>query len=79
MGCGGNCACAQMANEQDTCKLPKDGITLDEHGKCPCGKSKDECCHSEAIEGNEALNELCEDHSGNHVCDSEHSTEKASV
>lgn len=69
VGCGGNCACAQMANSEDECALPEGGVVLDKDGKCPCGKSADDCCHSDKIEGNDALHELCEPHNGKHVCD----------
>ena len=69
VGCGGNCACAQMANSEDECALPEGGVVLDNDGKCPCGKSADDCCHSDKIEGNDALHELCEPHNGKHVCD----------
>ena len=70
VGCGGNCACAREANEE-ACVTPKEGIQLDKDGKCPCGKSKEDCCHTDSIvsEENPALHELCEPHNGKHVCD----------
>lgn len=69
VGCGGNCACAQASDDKDTCASPKETATLDKDGKCPCGKSADECCHQDKADENDALHELCEPHNGKHVCD----------
>lgn len=75
-GCGGNCQCACGPEEETdaTCELPKEGVTLDKDGKCPCGKGLEDCCHKDEIkttknDENEALHELCEPHNGKHVCD----------
>ena len=71
-GCGSNCACAQKMGEDEVC-APKDGkVVWDENNKCPCGKSKEDCCRTEASdevgEINAALHELCDEHNGMHVC-----------
>ena len=80
VGCGGNCACAQAANDKETCALPEGGVTLDKDGKCPCGKSAADCCHSDSMEGNnDALHELCEPHNGKHVCDVASDLEKTGI
>jgi hypothetical protein len=68
-GCGGNCACAQKTEDKEICAAPVGGVELDKEGKCPCGKSTDDCCHSDTIDGNNALHELCDEHNGKHVCD----------
>ncbi len=69
VGCGGNCACAQVSEGKETCSLPPEGIVFDKEGKCPCGKSKSNCCHGENEKENDALHELCEPHNGKHVCE----------
>jgi hypothetical protein len=82
VGCGGNCACAQAAaneSEAESCALPEGGVTLDKDGKCPCGKSKDDCCHSESIAGENALHELCDEHNGKHVCDVDSDLQKTAA
>ena len=78
-GCGGNCACAKKQDEKTACAVPVGGIELDKHGKCPCGKSTDDCCHSDLIEGNDALHELCDEHNGKHVCGIEEEPQKTAV
>jgi hypothetical protein len=54
-GCGRNCACACGADEKETetCAAPEGGVTLDKDGKCPCGKAKEDCCHSDLIDEKE--------------------------
>lgn len=69
VGCGGNCACAQMSDKNESCALPPEGVVFDKDGNCPCGKSKRDCCHGKKGEENDALHELCEPHNGKHVCD----------
>ncbi len=80
-GCGGHCRCADQAEVVDgpvtskkiaSCEPPKEGVMLDAEGKCPCGKTPDECCHKEVVfasEFNEALDELCADHGVVDMCD----------
>ncbi len=74
-GCGSNCKCAGGIKAEDlSCEAPKEGVRLDKDGKCPCGKSSEDCCHRDTIMGagdieNDALHELCEPHNGKHVCD----------
>ena len=80
VGCGGNCACARRAMEEE-CAPPEGGVSLDKDDKCPCGKSADDCCHSDSIQKgeNEALHELCEPHNGKHVCDVDSDLEKTAA
>ncbi|OGZ18902.1 MAG: hypothetical protein A2494_03870 [Candidatus Lloydbacteria bacterium RIFOXYC12_FULL_46_25] len=65
-GCGGGCRCAGDAPEikNDTeCAVPGEPLMLDANGKCPCGKSVEDCCHKDELsssEHNHALDELCE-------------------
>ena len=71
-GCGGHCACAAGAkpDAEMTCK-PEGEVALDKDGKCPCGKSADECCHKDKLvtgQKNDALDELCSPHGGKNVC-----------
>lgn len=79
VGCGGNCACAKAAGEEATCETPVGGVMLDKFGKCPCGKSKEDCCHKDSIDQNDALHELCEPHNGKHVCDVDSDLEKTAA
>lgn len=65
-GCGGGCRCAgdtpEIKNDA-ACAVPKEPLMLDENGKCPCGKSMEDCCHKDEFssgEHNHALDELCE-------------------
>jgi hypothetical protein len=73
-GCGGNCACAAMQNDKPEVNtkvcIPDVAPILDADGKCPCGKSFDECCHKDEIVAgqNDALGELCAPHGGKNVC-----------
>lgn len=69
-GCGNNCACAKKVEDNETCMPPEGGVVFDKDGKCPCGKSKEDCCH-EDTESNGALDELCEPHNGMNVCEPE--------
>ena len=68
-GCGGGCRCAgdvaQIKNDAQ-CAIPVEPVTLDESGKCPCGKNADDCCHKDELieNGHDALGELCESHDG---------------
>lgn len=65
MSCGGNCGCACGQNsvkEAGVCATPKEGVTLDQGGKCPCGKELKDCCHKDVAmknTPNDALEELC--------------------
>lgn len=79
VGCGGNCACAQMAGKEEECAKPEGGVVLDKEGKCPCGKSADDCCHADSIEGASALHELCDEHNGKHVCDVDSDLQKTAI
>lgn len=74
-GCGGNCACADKNTEKETLTPVAGGVVFDEDGKCPCGKSKEDCCHYES-ETNNAIGELCEPHNGTNVCEPESVDEK---
>ena len=79
VGCGGNCACARAAGEEVDCATPTETVMLDKFGKCPCGKSKEDCCHKDTIDENAALHELCEPHNGKHVCDVDSDFEKTAA
>lgn len=69
-GCGGNCACAKMEQKGEKSCAPEGEITLNKDGKCPCGKSLDECCHKDEIKANQndAIGELCDPESGKNIC-----------
>jgi hypothetical protein len=69
-GCGGRCACADASKKEEESCAPKGEIALDKDGKCPCGKSLDDCCHKDEIKstGNDAVGELCEPHAGKNLC-----------
>ena len=83
-GCGGHCRCGnEPANKEgELCATPKGGVALDANGKCPCGKSAEECClspssaqggHSAVLkkakpDDNPAVGELCEAHGLAHLC-----------
>ncbi len=64
-----NCACGAK-EEVKVCPPNGGAVTLDANGKCPCGKSLDECCHKDEIGAveNPAIGELCEPVSGKSVC-----------
>ena len=71
-GCGGQCACARAEESKKgeaTC-APKGTVALDKDGKCPCGKSLDECCHKDEILAmqNDAVGELCDPTNGKNLC-----------
>ena len=53
----------------EDCAPPEGGVVFDKEGKCPCGKSKEDCCHADLIDENPALHELCEPHNGRNVCE----------
>ncbi|OGZ05207.1 MAG: hypothetical protein A2845_02710 [Candidatus Lloydbacteria bacterium RIFCSPHIGHO2_01_FULL_49_22] len=70
-GCGGDCACAGSDKKGvAACSADEKKVVLDEHGKCPCGKTAESCCHKDAIQAstNEALGELCCGSHGPDVC-----------
>lgn len=53
-GCGGDCRCAGNTPDEkkDTlCGAEVMPLVLDEDGKCPCGKSADECCNKDELKG----------------------------
>jgi len=71
-GCGGNCACAKEKTVAGTCHADAKTVVLFKNGMCPCGKSKDDCCHKDADDDaakNAALGELCELHGGKNICE----------
>jgi len=45
-GCGSHCRCTdESSNEKEgVCATREGGVALDENGKCPCGKTKEDCC-----------------------------------
>lgn len=72
-GCGGGCRCAgdtPEVKDDAQCVIPKEPLTLDKDGKCPCGKSAEDCCHKDELtdERNHALDELCEVHGNELPC-----------
>lgn len=74
-GCGTHCRCTGDASgtKDESCAVPKGSIALDKNGKCPCGKSADECCHktilkNATVDENPALHELCKPHGKQHLC-----------
>ncbi len=75
-GCKGACACARAAGQDAACATPTETVSIDKFGKCPCGKSKEDCCHKDTIDENAALHELCEPHNGKHVCDVDSDVQK---
>ena len=79
VGCGGACACAQEKGQDSACATPSETVSIDKFGKCPCGKSKEDCCHKDTIDENAALHELCEPHNGKHVCDTDTDLEKTAA
>jgi len=82
-GCGSHCRCTdESSNEKEgVCATREGGVALDENGKCPCGKTKEDCClsvqsqtqagHKEKlpVAENEIVYELCKKHGKRHLCE----------
>lgn len=65
-GCGGECRCAgnttRVKNDAQ-CDIEAVPLVQGKDGKCPCGKSADECCHKDeqkVCEHNIAQDASCE-------------------
>ena len=67
-----NCACGKQeeAMKPISCSDKVVDIEIGIDGKCPCGKSKEDCCHKDELTKNsqEALEELCSPRVGKPVC-----------
>lgn len=66
-GCGAHCRCGSTAlkTQEAVCAMPN------KEGVCPCGKTKENCCHKDKFrkEENEAVYELCKKHGLRHLCE----------
>jgi|GEM_PF-1927174 len=67
-----NCSCGNgdVKEEEKVCPPVSTKIMIGEDGKCPCGKTPDECCHKEELQRDSAgaIDELCAPRKDKQIC-----------